>query len=493
MIRRGLAALTVCPVIAGGCPLRRKLALVVLVSLISLAWTVTPPRLATGSAALTFTNPMVECNPDGRTALVTFGWLSTSGATEEWLDLSIFDNRFQPGTFISVRLTEENLWRVPWDGILIGIAHYWRTRVETPMGGAPGIGGSFVPCGSGAALAPVETVCVGSTTATIAFAWAPLAPGGEQWLDITIFDNGFAPGSFISAGPLSPAASSFIWSRIEPNVVHYYRLNTLTPWGWAPSESGTFIADCDPDECTPPPPYLTTTRLQEQTKVGSLTFFFDPTVSPSNRAFVSSGIDIGESFARFAFGRGLRDVACIDVRALAHPLAPGVIGQAHGYRLFIFTGHGVWDRLGPVEKQIIIIHEYAHVLQADFSRTPLLTSTPFWLLEGSADYIALAAMERSGHDIGPWRRANLAEADFDRGVMLGMIETGRGWFENGSPYGLAYVAVDVLLQSRGIDSLRVFYERSGEMPWPQAFQIAFGRTPQQFYDEFENLRAAGLR
>ena len=62
----------------------------------------------------------------------------------------------------------------------------------------------------------------------------------QVWIDISLTDNGFVPGTFISAGPLPGWASSYEWRGIRPSMTHYVRINQQRSNGtW--DASGTFI------------------------------------------------------------------------------------------------------------------------------------------------------------------------------------------------------------------------------------------------------------
>ena len=74
---------------------------------------------------------------------------------------------------------------------------------------------------------------------TVTFAWVA-AGDGPQWIDLSLFDNGFAPRTFIGLGPLDARASRFVWSGILPAARHFARVNTLTNRGWEPSQTLAF-------------------------------------------------------------------------------------------------------------------------------------------------------------------------------------------------------------------------------------------------------------
>jgi beta-lactamase class A len=71
------------------------------------------------------------------------------------------------------------------------------------------------------------------------FLWTP-SRSGSQWLDLSVFNNGFAPGTFVSTGALSPAMYGFVWGGMLEGTTHFARVNTLTSAGWQTSETLAF-------------------------------------------------------------------------------------------------------------------------------------------------------------------------------------------------------------------------------------------------------------
>jgi beta-lactamase class A len=96
-----------------------------------------------------------------------------------------------------------------------------------------------------------DTSSPGSVTATIS--WVP-SRRGDQWLDISLFNNRFAPDTFGGVGPLSPGTSSFVWGGLRPGLTYFVRINTLSPYGWEPSQTVAFAAQaCGADPAQPQP------------------------------------------------------------------------------------------------------------------------------------------------------------------------------------------------------------------------------------------------
>ena len=91
----------------------------------------------------------------------------------------------------------------------------------------------------------------GSVNATIS--WVP-SRRGEQWLDISLFNNRFAPGTFVGTGPLAPGTGNFVWRGLRPGLMHFLRVDTRSPYGWEPSQSIAFATQaCGDDPALPQP------------------------------------------------------------------------------------------------------------------------------------------------------------------------------------------------------------------------------------------------
>ena len=76
-------------------------------------------------------------------------------------------------------------------------------------------------------------------------------PGSEQRVAVTVYRDGFETGKFETTGSLLPGQSSLIWNKVDPGVIHYYRVLTLHGQMWTPSDTATFdgptcVADLQP-------------------------------------------------------------------------------------------------------------------------------------------------------------------------------------------------------------------------------------------------------
>jgi hypothetical protein len=65
-------------------------------------------------------------------------------------------------------------------------------------------------------------------------------PGIVQRVDVSLYQDGFETGNFETGGSLPPSQSSLVWQRLEPGIIHYYRVLTLHTHGWVTSETASF-------------------------------------------------------------------------------------------------------------------------------------------------------------------------------------------------------------------------------------------------------------
>ena len=73
----------------------------------------------------------------------------------------------------------------------------------------------------------------------VIFLWTP-SRSGPQWLDLSLVNNGFAPGTFVSMGSLAPQTWGWVWTGVLEGSTHFARVNTLTAAGWKPGETLAF-------------------------------------------------------------------------------------------------------------------------------------------------------------------------------------------------------------------------------------------------------------
>ena len=97
----------------------------------------TPSASAAGAA---LSQPSVSCS--GANATVAFQWQQISGATAQYLDLSIQDDSFVRDSFAGTPVTGSSF---TWSGLQAGSIHWWRINTNTSAGWQPSATGMFVP------------------------------------------------------------------------------------------------------------------------------------------------------------------------------------------------------------------------------------------------------------------------------------------------------------------------------------------------------------
>jgi hypothetical protein len=189
------------------------------------------------------------------TSTVTWVWPGPgAGAQQTWFDISLVPG-FLPGWFQGYGPMPASQTAFAMDGLPQGLTFYYRVNSFYGSGWYETASGSFVSnCGGGGGStggAPVtgdvSQVCAGNTV-TVTFKWQANA-SGPQYIDLTVFNNGFAPGTFVGAGPIGSGGGSFTWYGIAKGVTHFWRVNTLTSSGWMGSNTGSFTSlSCLPPE-----------------------------------------------------------------------------------------------------------------------------------------------------------------------------------------------------------------------------------------------------
>jgi len=142
-----------------------------------------------------------------------------------------------------------------------------------------------------------------------------------------------------------------------------------------------------------------------------------------------------------------------------------------------------------------LTHEWFHVIQSQLSaRVP--QASPTWINEGAATWaewqMPTGLRSSSADDERGWRRDRVARI----GAPLQSAEDGyHGW-----EYDLGALAVEQLVERSGPDAQiefnRLLYPQiigqerlwAQGLPWPVAFQTAFGITAATFYEEFADWR-----
>ena len=154
----------------------------------------------------------------------------------------------------------------------------------------------------------------------------------------------------------------------------------------------------------------------------------------------------------------------------------------------------------PESGKKILAHELFHLYQEEFSGFSLGSEDhevpeagPRWTTEGTAEYLAYRAMDAGGVlDYQTERNSTVVRHGVDK--PLSEMETLAGYrTARGNIYAYFLLAAELLASSTGQSSLIHYYmlQQPGTT-WQEAFKIAFAMPVEEFYELFEEHRAAGF-
>src|SRR5690606_31058257 len=199
-------------------------------------------RDADAASAILY-HPSADCS--GAAASVTLSWAPLPGATDQWLEISLHDNGFQPETFDRVDpFPEQPSVSMSIEGRAIPSS--WRIVSETATGDVASETHAFVPCGAPFLLwGPME--CRNFTSASVYFRWAPAANSvGQQWLEFDS-DGDWAGEDFWQSGPFPPDQERVRRNGFQNGVGYLFRVVRIVDGERQESSVGWFMPDCMPE------------------------------------------------------------------------------------------------------------------------------------------------------------------------------------------------------------------------------------------------------
>ena len=177
-----------------------------------------------------------SCSTQSDRVNVVFLWVPSDQGSQ-WLDLSLADNGFAPRTFVGVGPLSPVQDAFSWEGLLPGATHFVRVNTITPQGWVSGPAYAFTTrsCHAPASRPVLFEQHCGTTpgTVSVTLRWTP-ADEGQEWVDLSVFNNGFAPGTYIGDGPLADGTDALVWSGLLERTSHTVRVNSVTAVGWHP-------------------------------------------------------------------------------------------------------------------------------------------------------------------------------------------------------------------------------------------------------------------
>ena len=193
-------------------------------------------------------------------------------------------------------------------------------------------------------------------------------------------------------------------------------------------------------------------------------------------------LEAPDSVAGFRAAAGLREGAEANIAAVTTTAGTSGSDPAAAH---VYINPAVFERLGPHGQRIVLRHEAAHVaLGASTTRVPM------WLVEGVADYLALADTRIAVSDLA----AQILEKVRQEGAPVrlpGASKFEAGNADIGAWYEAAWLAARLLAEQHGEAALLELYrvaDREGETA--RAFRRVLGTTERQFTRQWRSYLSA---
>lgn len=179
---------------------------------------------------------------------------------------------------------------------------------------------------------------------------------------------------------------------------------------------------------------------------------------------------------------------CVPLQALGQ----SATAVANRDSMCINTTKSVWKKVVQDDTNLgltIVVHEHFHNLQGQMGCLPKGKSHEYrWWVEGTATYVGWQTEVHAGRVTSD----EVEEEMRSWGAMRPELKPLKSYETSmpGDPeYGLAYRAVDRLVQRAGAASLGQFCQQIGQkVPWKTAFEKAFDISVNDFYQQFEEDR-----
>ncbi len=160
------------------------------------------------------------------------------------------------------------------------------------------------------------------------------------------------------------------------------------------------------------------------------------------------------------------------------------------YVIFISIGNCGFGYTVSEAAGFVLAHEFFHVVQLSLS--PNLPG-PYWLREGSAEYaMALFGDGARRMEYRAFRNSvRLRNASWTGTLRDAGADS--SYPPGHEHYFLGFLAAERLVELAGEEALLEYFRLlPSSTSWREAFQQAFGRTVDEFYEEFEPYRAEAI-
>lgn len=217
---------------------------------------------------------------------------------------------------------------------------------------------------------------------------------------------------------------------------------------------------------------------------------FDPLVTQQDQELIAEAVRLAEDFfvARFAAPLG----ADVTVTALpiAGPNDADLVAATIGDSIVIYTESLGWRESPPAERIRAVVHEYTHAYQyAKTADVPLESAA--WFEEGVAEYLSMLALTELGlvNPVAMEGRFGAIVRHSKLPALQELESYDALHLQPAEVYPLSYFGVARLLRDLPLAAIDVYYSALQQgTPFAQAFELAYGVSPERFYMDFAAFR-----
>ena len=178
------------------------------------------------------------------------------------------------------------------------------------------------------------------------------------------------------------------------------------------------------------------------------------------------------------------------------------IGIAGAYKnhFFVNTSNEWYQNTKPKYRMKVIAHEFIHTYQNELSELEVSSEAhevpeagPRWLRQGIVEYLAYKSLSEGGILSYESERNRFVSNAKRIDKPLSEMEKQEGYRGVGGVYNHFLIAAELLAKNSGESNLLEYHAlQNSKTTWQEAFEKAFGMNVTQFYDLFEEHRAAGF-
>lgn len=155
--------------------------------------------------------------------------------------------------------------------------------------------------------------------------------------------------------------------------------------------------------------------------------------------------------------------------------------------IYIHTGSPTWIARSVLGRKLTVAHEDFHAVQKNLYGNPPPAGLPDWMSEGTAEFMSFSAFAASG--LLSMDDVQKCQVDLvKKAGSRSLSDLEQSWSSSGGypRYQESALAAQLLASRNGLGSLKNFFSNLQMMDYSNAFRNAFGVSPGDFSNQFNN-------